>query len=168
MRPLSLIRTVALLILPAALRAQSPSPATMDSLLSRLEGRWTMTGTVRGKAVTYRLDTQRTLRNRYVELHMEDASQPSTYEARVLIGVDSAKSVVIAHWIDSFGAGYSIPHATGVTRGDTLELRFPYATGVFKDMFTYDRRSDSWHILIEAEDGPGKWKPFADYRVRRR
>jgi hypothetical protein len=152
----------------APLGAQVPTVAAMDRLLGRMEGHWLMTGTVRGKPATYRLDVQRVLRGRFIELHMEDVSQPSTYEARVFVGVDSAKAQYIAHWLDNTGAGYSIPHATGQARGDTIHVVFPYSEGAFSDTFAYDPAEDAWHFRLDAADGHGGWRVFAEYRLRRR
>jgi len=84
------------LALTAGLGAQSPPSAAMDNLLEHLVGHWTMTGPVRGTPETYAMDA-----------------------ARVLIGVDSGGGRYLAHRLDSFGAAYSIPHATGSAHGDT-------------------------------------------------
>jgi hypothetical protein len=140
----------------------------MDSLLQHLVGTWGMIGTVRGKPVTYHLQASRVLHGRYVELHMADAAQPSAYEARVFLGVDSAAGRYIVHWIDSFGAGFSIPHAVGEARGDTVQFTFAYADGPFRDTFTYDRARGEWHFLLESGVVGGGWKLFGDYRARRR
>ena len=154
---------------PAPLTAQSAaSPAALDSLLDRLVGHWTMQGMVRGRPATYTLDGARTLRGRFVELHMRDVHEPPGYEARVFIGVDSAGRRYVAHWLDNFGAAYSIPPATGTARGDTLELDFPYPDRAFHDTFIYRRPSDAWTMRIESADGAGGWKLFAEYRARRR
>ena len=150
------------------LAAQTSSPAAMDSLLEHVVGHWTMSGTVRGRPAEYTLDATRVLQGRFVELRMQDVHVPPAYEARVFIGVDSAGSRYIAHWLDNFGAAYSIPPATGVARGDTLILRFPYPDGAFRDTFAYDRRQDAWHFRLDAADSTGTWRLFADYRVRRR
>ena len=150
------------------LPAQAPSVAAMDSLLGCMAGHWLMTGTVRGKPAIYRLDVERVLRGRFIELHMEDVSQPSAYEARVFLGVDSAKAQYVAHWLDNTGAGYSIPHATGDARGDTIHVTFPYPEQAFSDTFVYDRSADAWHFRLEAADGHGGWTLFAEYRVHRR
>lgn len=144
------------------------TPASMDSLLSRLVGRWRMVGKVQGEAVTYRLDVARTIRNQFVELRMEDVATPSQYQGRVFIGVDSAESRYLVHWLDNFGAGASIPHGVGEARGDTVQFSFQYRSGTFRDTFSYDRSRDRWHFLIEAADGTGGWNVFGDYDVRRR
>jgi hypothetical protein len=70
-----------------------------------------MTGTVRARPVTYRLEAEWVLQHRFVELHMEDVEHtPPRYEARV------------------FGAAYSVPSATGTATGDSLTLDFPIRT----------------------------------------
>jgi hypothetical protein len=156
------------LALATYLPAQTSRPASMEALLERLVGQWRMTGSVRGRPATYTLDAIRVLQSRFVELHMEDVNRPPAYEARVFIGVDSAGGRYIAHWLDRFGAAYSIPHATGDARGDTIVLAFPYPAGAFRDRFVYDRQADTWHFRLEAADSAGGWRLFAEYQVRRR
>jgi hypothetical protein len=145
--------------------AQESTPAQMDSLLGRLVGRWQMTGTVRNRPATYALSGTRVLQGHFVELHMVDVRRPPAYEARVFLGVDSAKGEFIAHWLDNFGAAYSIPHATGTASGDTVRLAFPYADGPFRDMFVYRRRAGTWYFRLESQDTSGTWSLFAEYEV---
>jgi hypothetical protein len=154
--------------LAASLPAQASRAPAMDTLLDRLVGQWHMTGSVRGRAATYTLDATRVLQRRFVELHMQDVHQPPAYEARVFIGVDSAGGRYIAHWLDDFGAAFSIPPATGEARGDTLLLDFPYPDGAFHDTFAYDRVTDRWYFRLEATDSTGARRLFAEYHVRRR
>lgn len=149
------------------LAAQGRHRGAADELLERLVGRWRMTGTVHGRPVTYALTARRVLQGRFVELHWEDTHTPPTYEALVFIGVDSAGTQVIAHWLDNFGAEYSIPHATGAVRGDTLLVTFPYPTGAFFDTFTYDRRSDTWHVRLEVADAATGRRLFGEWQVQR-
>ena len=154
------------LALVAPLAAQTGGG--VDSLLGHLLGRWRMSGEVRGRPATYALEATRVLQGRFVELHMEDVHRPAAYEARVFVGADTAAGRVIAHWLDNFGAAYSIPAATGEVRGDTLLLAFAYAGGAFRDTFVYDRGGDRWQFRLEAADSAGGWRPFASYEVRRR
>lgn len=149
------------------LTAQNVRRGPVEGLLDHLIGQWRMTGSVRGRPATYTLDAARVLQGRFVELHMTDVHRPPAYEARVFVGADIAEGRVIAHWLDNFGAAYSIPHATGRVRGDTLFLAFPYPAGAFRDTFTYDSRADSWHFLLEAADSTGGWSRFAEYDVGR-
>jgi hypothetical protein len=150
-----------------AVRAQEPTPAHMDSLLGRLVGRWRMTGSVRGQPARYSLLATRELQGRFVQLHMTDLQRPPAYEARVFIGVDSARARYVAHWLDNFGAAYSIPHAEGSAQGDTLHLAFAYAEGPFRDTFVYHRATGTWHFRLERGDSAGAWRLFAEYDVRR-
>lgn len=152
----------------AAGHIRTPSAAAMDSLLEHLVGAWRMTGTVRGRRVSYRMDAARVLQHRFVEMHLEDVARPAAYESRVFIGVDSAASRYLVHWLDSFGAANSVPHGVGGARGDTVHVDFAYADGPFRDTFAYDRRHDARHFLLESGDGAGGWKTSAEYRVERR
>ena len=168
MRTVSMISVALLSSVPAQVHAQRPASAGVDSLLQRLVGTWEMAGTVRGKPQTYRLEAARTIRDKYVELHMTDVGQPAMYAARVFLGVDTATRHLIAHWIDNFGAGFSVPHAVGEMRGDTLQFTFAYDSGPFRDTFSYDRARNEWHFLLESGVAGGGWKLFGDYRVKRK
>lgn len=128
----------------------------------------TLTGTVGSRHVTYRLEAAWVLQHRFLELHMRDvANTPPKYEARVFIGPDTLPGRVLAHWLDSFGAVYSVPPATGRVAGDSLTLDFPYPEGAFHDTFVYDSHSETWTIHLDAADGAGGWKRFAEYRAPR-
>jgi hypothetical protein len=152
----------------ASTAAAQPSHARMEALLDALVGSWEMRGHVQGDSVTYDLQARRVLQGRFVELHMEDVNRPPGYEARVFIGVDSVGQRYIAHWLDAFGAAYSIPHAVGGARGDTLLLTFAYSSGPFHDIFIYDRGQDLWRFRIESADSAGKRSLFAEYVGRRK
>jgi len=146
--------------------APTPAPIHMDSLLDALVGNWTMTGTVRGHPVTYALTGERVLQGKFVHLHMIDVQHPPTYEAEVFIGVDSARQEYVAHWLDNFGAPYSIPHATGTAAGDTIHLAYAYADGPFRDIFVYHRDTGRWQFRMEDQDSTHAWRLFATYEVR--
>jgi hypothetical protein len=150
------------------LAGQSPPAPPPTPLLQRLVGQWTMTGTVRTRPVTYRLEGAWVVQGRFLELHMHDvANTPPKYEARVFIGPDTLPGRVLAHWLDNFGAVYSVPPATGRLAGNSLTLDFPYPDGAFHDTFVYDSWSDTWTIHLDAADGAGGWKRFAEYRAAR-
>lgn len=162
----ALLSVVIAVVASAPLTAQTP--AATDSLLERFVGQWAMAGTVRGRPTTYALDVSRVLQGKYVELHMTDVHLPPGYEARAFLGADTAGAGVIAHWLDNFGAAYSVPTAAGAARGDTLVLDFPYPAGAFRDTFVYDRARDRWEMRLERSDGNGGWTLFAQYEARRR
>ncbi len=161
----ALVAIVLLLAGAPAVRAEEPPAA--EKLLDQLVGDWRMTGTVRGKPVTYRLSARRTLAGRFVELHMIDVSDPPKYEARVFIGNDPKGDRIIAHWMDKFGAAASIPHGEGSVSGNTIRFDIPYPDGTFRDVFTYEARLGTWQLKIDAADGKGGWTPFAEYAIER-
>jgi hypothetical protein len=137
-----------------------------STLLDQLVGTWTAEGTTRGQPSRYRIDAQRILQGKYVELRWTDiANNPPQYDARVIIGESSRPGEVIAHWIDNTGAENSVPPATGRISGDTLFLDFPYPDGAFRDTFVLDRAHHAWHIRLESADGSGGWRLFADYQM---
>ena len=157
------------LLFSSCIYAQEPARPgdARPPLLQALDGRWVMNGDVRGKPVRYTMLASPTLQATFTEMHMLDVQVPPRYEARVLIGFDAASQSVIVHWLDSFGAKYSIPHATGQITGATLGFTFPYPGGSFRDTLTYDKEHDCWTLQIEAAQPDGSWKHFAQYFIRR-
>ena len=163
--------TAGLLMLLAAgsLRAQErPKIPERPPVLKALDGNWVMSGDVMGKPVTYRMVAGPTLQGAFTELHMTDVQVPSEYEARVFIGYDADKKIVIAHWMDSFGAEYSIPHGSGHVTENSIQFTIPYQSGSFRDTFTYSPESKTWLFVLEAAQPDGTWKHFARYSVRRK
>jgi hypothetical protein len=148
-------------------RRPVPLPASLafDSLASHLVGRWRMEGDVRGKRAVYDLEAERVLGGRFIELHMIDSA--AAYEARVFIGADTADGRVIAHWMDNFGAAYSVPPGYGTARGDTIQVDFAYPTGIFHDTFVYNRGDDTWEFTLLSQDARKAWQKFAHYGVKR-
>jgi hypothetical protein len=165
---LSLFAGSALLPLAEELNAQPAPTIRAVTVLDNFVGTWTMSGTARGKPVAYDLEAKRILDGRYVELHMTDVQRPPKYEARVFIGEDTVANHIIVHWLDSFGAAYSIPHGTGTISGDTLIFHVPYSDGDFRDTFVYHRENRTWSFLLESSDGHGGWKLFAQFIGKRK
>ncbi|GGC65772.1 DUF1579 family protein [Undibacterium terreum] len=140
---------------------------TRPEIVKALDGNWIMTGDVMGKPVTYNMRAEATLQNTFTEMHMKDVQVPAKYEARVFLGYDKESQTVIAHWMDSFGGKYSVPHASGHINGNTIQFIFPYASGPFRDTLTYSPEATSWVFEIEASKPDGTWKHFARYDIRR-
>lgn len=136
------------------------------ALLQALDGHWVMKGDVLGKAVTYDMVAAPILHGTFTEMHMKDIQVPSEYEARVFIGVDPDGPRVITHWLDNFGAKYSIPHGTGHLSGHTIQFTIPYDDGPFRDTLTFHPEDRSWSFVIEASQPDGSWKHFARYEIR--
>ena len=165
------VRTIGLVMLLAtgALHAQDhPTIPERPASLKALDGDWIMSGDVMGKPVTYKMKAGPTLQGAFTEIHMNDIQVPSEYEARVLIGYDAGSSMIIAHWLDSFGAKASIPHGTGSVTDNSIQFSIPYSpTNTFRDTFTYNPEKDSWIFVLESSNADGTWKHFARYEVRR-
>lgn len=168
MRTSALLATATLAVsVPLSGWAQERAPHVAEPLLTALEGTWRMQGHVRGRPVEYATRVSRTLAGRFVEVHMVDVASPPAYEARVFIGADTVAGRILVHWLDSFGAAFSVPHGIGHVSGDTLRFDVAYATGPFRDTLIFDRRTDTWHFAIEAGDDRGGWQSFATYTLRR-
>jgi hypothetical protein len=152
-------------VIGTSLSGQAPPAAVENPVVQQLVGHWRMVGNVRGKPATYDMVARRILNDRYVEMHMQDIARPSTYEALVFIGEDTLTTRVLVHWLDVFGAAYSVPHGVGTISGDTVQFQIAYPDGPFRDTFVFQRAKREWQFHIEATDGHGGWKPFADYAV---
>jgi hypothetical protein len=77
-------------------------------------------------------------------------------------------NIVYAHWLDSFGPSYSVPHGTGKIKETSIEFVIPYTESPFRDIFTYDREKDTWTLLIESYSDSAKvWNEFASYDFKR-
>jgi hypothetical protein len=137
------------------------------AILQKLDGNWVATGDVREKPVQYDVIATPALQGKFTEISMNDIQLPSQYEARIFIGFDSDSNQIIAHWMDSFGAQYSIPHGTGSISDKTIEFIVPYPDSSFRDRFEYYPESDTWILEITAQQPNGSWKHFAKYYFKR-
>jgi hypothetical protein len=136
-------------------------------ILRKLDGNWIAAGDVMGKPVQYNVVAMPALQGQFIEISMNDVQVPSQYEARVFIGFDSDSNTIIAHWLDNFGARYSIPHGTGTISDNTVEFIVPYPSSPFKDRFEYCPEDDAWTLEITAQQPNGTWKHFAKYSFTR-
>lgn len=165
MRILSAITTLA--FSAGIALANDLSQDARPELLRSLDGHWVMIGDVRGKPVKYTLNVAPILMGKYSELHMKDVNVPAKYEAKVIIGPSQDGDSLIVHWLDSFGASYSVPHGTGQTSKNAIEFSLPYSGGKFRDVLSKDNTKNSWSLNIEAEQKDGTWKHFAQYEITR-
>ena len=166
MRFLATASLVMLLAVGALGAQEHPKIPDRPVALKALDGNWVMSGDVMGKPVTYQMVAGPALQGAFTEIHMNDVQVPSEYEARVFIGYDAKSKTVIAHWMDSFGAQYSIPHGTGSITDNSVQFTIPYESGLFRDTFTYSQKANTWLFIIEALQPDGTWKHFARYSVR--
>ncbi|MES2070045.1 MAG: DUF1579 family protein [Pseudomonadota bacterium] len=162
-----LLALTLLLLAAGGAHSQEQAADARPALLKALDGSWIMTGDVMGKPVTYTMQAAPMLQDSFTEMHMKDVQLPAKYEARVFIGYDKGSQAIITHWMDSFGAKYSIPHATGQITGNTIQFIFPYNSAPFRDTLTYSPETASWVLVIEASKPDGSWRHFARYDIRR-
>ncbi len=75
--------------------------ASLPRLLDCLLGHWEMVGEVMSKPVTYYAKGSLILQGQFLAFHVVNAAVPSTYEANLLVGIDSSKSYYDAHAVPS-------------------------------------------------------------------
>jgi len=135
-----------------------------DPLLDNLVGRWDATGHVRTREVKSRLTAAWVLNHQFLQLKLEDAATPSTYEAWIYVGYDFRSERYVVHWLDVGGGRFSETLGYGPRSADSsVRFVFEYGDGPFRNAMTWNAREKSWHWLIEEKDQAGRWKTFAEY-----
>jgi hypothetical protein len=167
----SCLSTVTVVLLMAAPFSHAEVPASVNDarpgLLQALDGKWVMSGDVKGTPVTYTMVAAPALQGTFTEMRMKDVRIPAEYEAAVFIGYDGASQAILVHWMDNHGPRYSIPHGTGHIAGNTIQFIFPYKSGQFRNTMTYKPDTSTWRFVLEAAQPDGSWKHFARYEVKR-
>ena len=153
----TLIRVVSVLLLLSPPAAAEPL-GVQDDLLDHMSGNWVMTGTIGGNQVTHDLVAEWVLGHQYLRFHEVarevDAEGAPAYESIVFIGWNETLGRYTCLWLDVTGSGAQFPEHTGYAEPATDKLAFVFATGddsAIHTTFTYDRKSDVWHWLIEIE-----------------
>jgi len=168
----SAIRVVAFLLL-LSLPAVAEQQGFQDELLDQMAGNWLMSGTIGGTQVTHDLVAEWVLGHQYLRFHEVarelDSEGVPAYEAIVFIGWHQATGRHTCLWLDVTGSGAQFPDATGYAEPADDELAFVFDTGddsVIHTTFTYDRKSDAWHWLMEIDRG-AKHSTFARVSLTR-
>ena len=158
---------LALSLVVTATLAQEAQPdaqqAFEDPLLDELVGQWAMEGSLMGEPVEYSLKADWVLRHQFLVLEMRDIAVPSQYEATIYIGRDPETDRYVVHWLDQFGGRPSATLGFGKREDNVVRLVFDYPSGQFRDTFSFNRESGSWHFRIEAQTPDGSWSEFADH-----
>ncbi len=149
------------------IRADAQTSDNDNAYLNQLQGTWDMSGTFGGKPVHYHASGERVLQDGFLRLHMIDAQPKPQYEADVFIGFDAQHHDFIAHWLDRFGAAGARVVASGKREGPRLIMIFPYASGAFRDTFTFASETGAWSLLLESQEHNGTWSTFATYTLTR-
>jgi hypothetical protein len=148
-------------------RKDGPGIRFSDDLVSRLEGRWELTRTMRGQESKSGVDCDWVLEHQFLRVQMKDRATPPRYEAHVYIGWSNANQRYVIQWMDVWGGHYSL-RGEGTRTGDTIEFRFPDPDGsAFFNTFAYDRAKDTWAMTLENSDKSGKRALFARERWER-
>ncbi len=164
----------ALVLLALGSPARAQAPVFRDTLLDRMVGRWVLTGTIDGQQTTHDVTVDWVLNHGYIRLHEvsreKDAAGAPAYEAIVFLGADPGGRGLACLWLDSTGGtglnGKAIGHAQPA--GDRIPIVFEFPNGTsFHTTFAYDRATDSWRWLMDAQDGKGTLTPFARVTLSR-
>jgi len=128
-------------------------------LLAKLVGRWTLSGTIRGKPTVHAVRAVPSLQGNYVRIEERsrerDPQGRPVYEATIFVGWNSRTGTYVCTWLDS----------TEVETGDVSCVAHPAANAmpfVFRDgsgnaviatTFTYHPSSDRWEWAIDNVQG---------------
>ena len=158
-----------ILIFPGTGKAQSITQP--DSLLNKLIGVWTLTGTIENRTTTHDVVVERVLNGQYIQLNEVSREKNSTgnalYDAIVYLTWQKTKKEYDCLWLDNTSnEGLSngiIGHAK--QDADKIEILFKYNdTTQFHTTFLYDKNTDTWQWLMD-EDVNGKLQPFARLKM---
>ena len=144
------------------------------SLLDRLGGHWTMTGTLGGRRITHDVDAVWVLKREYLQIHEvsreKDASGTPDYEAIVLIGWNAKTNEYGCLWLDSTAAwdfsGHGLAHGPRETNSVPLVITLSDRESIHTT-FRYDPPHDSWQLTID-DVTDGKGDRFGDVRLTRK
>jgi hypothetical protein len=163
----TLIKLIFLSLLLLPITAKSQQLTLPDSLLNKLTGRWTLTGTIDGKETIHDIDVQRVLNGGYIQLkevsRERDQQGNPLYEAIVYICWEAPKKQYSCLWLDNTSNGGISNGIIGYAKQerDKIALIFRYSDTVhFHTTFLYDKGADTWQWLMDGEES-GKFHPFA-------
>lgn len=139
----------------------------VDPYLQHLIGEWDTTRTMDDKVVANIMRAESVLEGKFVQVHLRCLVPDDPYEAIVLVGRADDRGNFVAHWCDTFGAGYS-EVGRGTLVGNTIEFCFKYPSGPFYNTWKYDPELDEWTFTGESQGAGGSRVFFARDVIRRR
>lgn len=162
------LRFTGLLLAFAQMAAPSAQTSAREELMTKMTGRWTMTGTIGKAATTHDVDVDWILKNEYIRIHEvsrdKDSGGAASYEAWVYVVWDPAKSEYAVMWLDNTAATNFGPEGIGHAKpdGDRIPIIYalPDGSGIHTT-FAYDRSKDTWTWTIDNIDKKGASSPFA-------
>ncbi|HEX7285509.1 MAG TPA: hypothetical protein VF532_04970, partial [Candidatus Angelobacter sp.] len=102
-----------------------PNRPFHDELLDNLQGKWRVTGTIRGKPRELELTAEWTLNHQFLLVRQRDAAPAGAapaYEVHGYIGHDNASDRYVVHWIDIFGGRVSETLGYGTRSGNSIKF----------------------------------------------
>ncbi len=162
------------LSLPLACAQHVVNPKS-DALMDKMTGEWVMTGTIGQEQVTHDVYVDWILKRQYIRIHEvsreKDADGELAYEAWIHIAWDKDNAEYVVMWLDNTGttnfAAEGVGH--GKPDGDRLPFVWKSADGSgIRNMFAYDRATDSWTWSIDNVDKSNNRSQFARLALKRK
>jgi hypothetical protein len=147
--------------------AQQSAPATFkDALLDRLIGEWKIAGVVHGQPSNQTLRADWVLHHQFLRMYEKSsenvASKDFPFEAVFFIGYDDDKKQHVVHLMDVFGGRDSETLGYGKRGEDNISFTFKNTDSSVTEKFTYEAKSNSWHIVSSVTTPEGKQIPILD------
>ena len=136
-----------------------------EELLDQLVGSWDLTGKMGTTDLRQKVEADWVIQGHFLQVHfiqegpvLQDRPR---YEAIYMLGYDSQSEEYTMHLFDTYGVRYARTIGVGMRRADSVEFLFEYPNGLFSNIFTWDRETDEWEMLLRQKGENGKWKIFA-------
>lgn len=159
-----------------ALRTSPPgetaaNASRSEAMLSRLVGRWLLTGTIAGETAVHDVDAEWTLQRNYVRINEVSREQGDNglpaYEATILIGWLDDHYVCFWFDITEVASGDVTCRAAESPNSLPFEFRDAAGTLILTNTFTYDDANDTWRWQLDnVKDGASE--TFGDVTLRRK
>ena len=158
-----------------------PNPATAgvassessQGMLSRLVGRWVLTGTIAGQSTIHDVDAAWALQGNYVRLSEVSRERGQDgrpkYEATIYIGWLEGAHHYVCIWLDNteVASGEVTCSANSAPNAIPFEFRDAHGALTFTNTFLYHGDSDAWEWRMDNIRGNNA-EPFGRVNLRRR
>jgi hypothetical protein len=156
-----------------AASASAQASPTSQEMLSRLVGRWVLTGTIAGEKTVHDVEATWVLQRNYVRINetsreKDGAGQPK-YEATIFVGWLEKANRYVCIWLDNteVASGEVSCYASQMADSIPLEFRDANGTLIFTNTFVYHRAEDAWEWKM-ANVRDGQTDVFGMVWLRRR
>jgi hypothetical protein len=157
--------------LAADVKTEAAAGARPKDMLSKLVGRWVLTGVIAGERTVHDVEATWALQQTYVRLEEvsreKGANGAPAYEATIFIGW--AKDHYFCIWLDNTEVASGDVTCSAADTPDAIPLEFRDGKGalIFDNTFTYRSADDSWEWrMVNVRDGAKE--TFGIVTLRRR